>query len=131
VARAAGAKIIATAGSGEKRDYLRKRGIEHVFDSRSLGFADDVFAATGGRGVDIVLNSLSGAFLEKSLSLLAPGGRFLEIGKRDIYADSAVGLKSFRQNAAFFAIDLARVAAEHPERLRAAAQAVLHDLQNG
>ncbi|MEQ8279136.1 MAG: SDR family NAD(P)-dependent oxidoreductase [Deltaproteobacteria bacterium] len=75
------AKIIATAGSPRKRDYLRRLGVEHVFDSRSLSFADDVRALVGERGVDLVLNSLAGEFIDASLALLREGGRFVEIGK--------------------------------------------------
>ena len=118
VASKHGAEVYATAGSPEKRAYLHALGIEHVFDSRSLDFADDVMAATDGYGVDLVLNSLPGPFLEKGLSLLASGGRFLEIGKRDIYADTPIGLHVLRKNASFFAIDLARLAAERPDSLR-------------
>ena len=113
-----GAEIYATAGSDEKRAYLRKLGVKHIFDSRSLDFADGVLAATDGYGVDLVLNSLPGPFLEKGLNLLASGGRFLEIGKRDIYADTPIGLRALRKNVSFFAIDLARLAAERPDRLR-------------
>ncbi|MBI3434538.1 MAG: amino acid adenylation domain-containing protein, partial [Proteobacteria bacterium] len=131
VARQHGARIVATAGSEEKRDYLRGLGIEHVFDSRSLAFADDVMRVTDGYGVDLVLNSLPGAFLEKSLALLAPGGRFLEIGKRDIYADTAIGLRGFRKNIAFFAVDLARLAQERPQFLRAEIETVLAGLDRG
>ena len=128
IARQAGADIFATAGSPEKRAHLRHLGVAHVFDSRSLSFADDVLATTDGRGVDLVLNSLPGAYLEKSLSVLAPGGRFLEIGKRDIYADTPIGLRSLRQNIAFFAIDLARLAAERPALLRPELESVLASL---
>ena len=131
VARRRGARIIATAGRPEKRDFLRARGVADVFDSRSLGFADDVHAATQGRGVDVVLNSLPGPYLEKSLGLLAPGGRFLEIGKRDIYADRLIGLRSLRQNAAFFAVDLAGIARERPQAIRAELESVIRDLAAG
>jgi amino acid adenylation domain-containing protein len=131
IARRCGARIIATAGRAEKRDYLRARGIADVFDSRSLGFADDVLAATKGRGVDVVLNSLPGPFLEKSLALVAPGGRFLEIGKRDIYADRLIGLRSLRQNAAFFAVDLAGIARERPQAIRAELESIVQDLAAG
>src|SRR6185312_12792037 len=130
-ARRCGARIIATAGRPEKRDYLRARGIADVFDSRSLDFADDALAATQGRGVDVVLNSLPGPYLEKSLALLAPGGRFLEIGKRDIYADHPIGLRSLRQNVAFFAIDLAGIARDRPHAIRAELESVVDDLASG
>jgi len=110
----AGATIFATAGSPAKRDYLRSLGIEHVMDSRSLDFAEQVLALTDGRGVDLVLNSLVGEAIPASLATLAPRGRFLEIGKRDIEANSRIGLAPFKQNLSFFAIDLARLTEEDP-----------------
>ncbi|MGH6771548.1 MAG: amino acid adenylation domain-containing protein [Xanthobacteraceae bacterium] len=131
IAQKHGAEIFATAGSPEKHDFLRRMGVKHIFDSRSLSFADDIMAATDGYGVDLVLNSLPGAFLEKSLSLLAPGGRFLEIGKRDIYADTPIGLKSFRKNISFFAVDLARLALERPDSMRSEIETILSDIDQG
>ena len=125
IAKACGAEILATAGSHEKRLYLHKLGIEHVFDSRSLDFADNILWKTDGRGVDVVLNSLSGPFLDRSLSVLAGGGRFLEIGKRDIYANSPLALRAMRNNGSFFAIDLAKLARENPALIRSEIQAVL------
>ena len=107
IAKAAGAKIIATVGSSEKEKYVRSLGIKHVFNSRSLSFAADVMEATAGRGVDIVLNSLTGELQSKGLEVLAPYGRFIELGKRDIYDDRPIGLKVFRKNLSFHAVDLA------------------------
>ena len=101
-----GAEIIATAGSAEKRDHLRGRGIRHVADSRSLDFVRDVLDATGGRGVDVVLNSLGGAFIPAGLSVLARHGRFLELGKRDILANAELGLAPFERHLSFTAIDV-------------------------
>jgi len=106
LARLAGAEIFATAGTPEKRAFLRALGIQHVMDSRSLAFADEVLEATGGRGVDLVLNSLAGQAIQKGMSILADYGRFLEIGKRDIYGDSRLRMRPFRKNLGFFAIDL-------------------------
>ncbi len=114
LARRAGAEVWATAGTPEKRQMLREWGIEHVFDSRSLAFADDILAATNGEGVDIVLNSLAGEAITKGLEILRPYGRFLEIGKRDIYENSHVGLLPFQKNLSYFAIDLDRMARERP-----------------
>ena len=68
VARLSGAEIFATAGSDEKRAFLKSIGIRHVLDSRSLGFADEVMRRTRGQGVDVVLNSLTGDFIRASLS---------------------------------------------------------------
>ncbi len=114
LAQLAGAEVFATAGSPQKRAYLRELGIEHVMDSRSLDFAVEVMARTNGEGVDLVLNSLAGEAMAQSLAALAPYGRFLELGKRDIYQNSPLGLWPFQKNLSFFAIDLARAIAERP-----------------
>ncbi len=74
IAQGIGAEIYATAGSEEKREYLRSLGIEYVMDSRSLRFASQIRRKTSGRGVDVVLNSLVGEALQQSLSCLAPFG---------------------------------------------------------
>ncbi|MCZ7431310.1 type I polyketide synthase [Streptomyces sp. WMMC1477] len=115
IARRAGAEVFATAGSEAKRDLLRALGVEHVMDSRSLSFADEVMERTGGRGVDVVLNSLSGRALTRSLSLLAPHGRFVEIGKRDLHADSPLGLGALKQGRALLAVDLEWTILHRPE----------------
>ncbi|MDA2920403.1 SDR family NAD(P)-dependent oxidoreductase [Desulfobacterota bacterium AH_259_B03_O07] len=117
LAKLAGAEIFATAGSPEKREFLKSQGIKYVMDSRSLDFADEVMQITDGKGVDIVLNSLSGEAIPKGLSTLAPYGRFLEIGKRDIYQNSNIGLLPFKNSLSFYAIDLARMFTERPTLL--------------
>jgi amino acid adenylation domain-containing protein len=116
IAKLAGARILATAGSDEKREFVRRRGADHVMDSRSLAFADEARRFTGG-GLDMVLNSLPGEAIPRGVAALATGGRFLEIGKRDIYADAAIGLHAFRNNIAFFAIDLDQLFKQQPERM--------------
>jgi acyl transferase domain-containing protein/acyl carrier protein len=85
LAQAAGAEIFATAGTPAKRQLLRDLGVRHVHDSRSLSFADEIQTITGGEGVDIVLNSLAGEFITRSLGLLRRGGRFIELGKTDLW----------------------------------------------
>jgi acyl transferase domain-containing protein/acyl carrier protein len=114
LAQHAGAEIFATAGTPEKRTYLHDQGISHVLDSRTLAFADEVLALTGGEGVDLLLNSLAGEAVVKGLEILRPYGRFLEIGKRDIYDNSHIGLFPFQKNLAYFAIDLDRMSRERP-----------------
>ena len=106
VCRGRGAVIFATAGSEKKRRFLVDQGVDHVMDSRTLDFVDEINGITSGKGVDVVLNSLAGEFLVKSLRVLGRFGRFLEIGKRDIYEDRLIGLYPFRNNLSFFAIDL-------------------------
>jgi phthiocerol/phenolphthiocerol synthesis type-I polyketide synthase C len=112
IARHVGAEIWATAGSEGKRAYLRSLGIDHVFDSRSLDFAAEIRALTDG--VDVVFNSLAGDAIPAGLSLLLPRGRFLEIGKRDIYDNERLGLYQLRQNVSFTAVDLAQIASDDP-----------------
>jgi polyketide synthase 5 len=118
IARAAGAEIFGTAGSEQRRQLLRDMGIEHVYDSRSAEFAEGIRRDTDGYGVDIVLNSVTGAAQRAGVELLAFGGRFVEIGKLDIYGDTRLGLFPFRRNLTFYALDLALLAFSHPHRLR-------------
>lgn len=106
IAQWLGAEIFATAGSQKKRNFLYSLGIKHVMNSRTLDFADEVMKHTGGRGVDVVLNSLAGEFIPKSLSILAPYGRFVEIGIRDIQNNSQLGLRPFEKSLAFFSVML-------------------------
>lgn len=106
LARQLGAEVFATAGTDEKRAYLKGLGIAHVFDSRTLAFAGEILETTGGAGVDVVLNSLAGEARTRSLEILADYGRFLEVGKRDLYQNASLGLRPFRKNLSFFAIDL-------------------------
>ncbi len=118
IARAAGAEIFATAGSEERRNLLREMGVAHVYDSRSTDFADQIRKDTGGYGVDVVLNSLPGAAQRAGIELLAFGGRFVEIGKRDIYGDTRMGLFPFRRNLSFYALDLGLLSVSHPDEVR-------------
>lgn len=114
LAQKAGAEIYATAGSEEKRNYLRSLGIKYVYDSRKADFADKILQDTAGKGVDIVLNSLSGKGIIQSVRCLAPFGRFIEIGKADIYKDSKLALKRFGNNLSYFAVDLDRLMLQKP-----------------
>jgi NADPH:quinone reductase-like Zn-dependent oxidoreductase/SAM-dependent methyltransferase/short-subunit dehydrogenase/acyl carrier protein len=116
VARRAGAEVFATAGSPEKRALLSSLGVEHVMDSRSLAFVEETLSATGGEGVDVVLNSLAGEYIPKSLSVLRPTGRFLELGKVDFYQNAKLGLWPFRCGLSFCAVDLAWLLRHRPAR---------------
>ncbi len=82
-----GAEIYATAGSSEKHAYLKSLGISHIYNSRTLDYADEILRDTQGQGVDVVLNSLTGeGFIAKTLTVCHQGARFIEIGKRDIWS---------------------------------------------
>jgi phthiocerol/phenolphthiocerol synthesis type-I polyketide synthase C len=110
-----GAEIYATAGSDEKRDLLRLLGVRHIYDSRSLSYADEILADTDGGGVDVVLNSLAGEAINRNLRVLKPFGRFLELGKRDFYENTRIGLRPFRNNISYFGIDADQLMNERPD----------------
>ncbi len=114
LARAAGAEVFATA-SAPKRPYLRSLGVKHVFDSRRTTFSKDVLDATGGRGVEVVLNSLTGeGFIEASLACLATGGRFVELARRDILSDE--DMAAIRPDVAYSILELDVLKEEEPAR---------------
>ncbi|WP_302138317.1 type I polyketide synthase [Halomonas alkalicola] len=115
VAQWLGAEVHATAGSDEKRDFLRLMGVTHLYDSRALTFGEEILEATDGRGVDVVLNSLAGEAINQNLRALRPFGRFLELGKRDFYENTHIGLRPFRNNLSYFGIDSDQLMKEQPE----------------
>lgn len=130
VARILGLHIFATAGSSIKRDYLRAMGIDHVFHSRDASFVDPILEATQGRGVDIVLNCLSGKLLQASLNLTAADGFFLEVGKNDIYSGRELNLACFKKALSFVGIDLAGFQAREPEAFAELLDEVLQMFEN-
>ena len=115
LARHLGAEIHATAGSDEKRAFVRLLGADHVYDSRSLAFADEILANTNGEGVDMVLNSLAGEAIRRNLRVLRPFGRFLELGKRDFFENTPIGLRPFKDNISYFGIDADQLLVSRPE----------------
>ena len=131
LARHAGAIVYATAGTPEKREKLLGMGVAAAFDSHSFGWYDDLLEATGGEGVDVVLNSLAGHHIALCLQALRPGGWHCEIGKVDIYADTALGMSVFRKNLRFAAIDVDRLMHDDPEHCRELTRACLRLLADG
>lgn len=119
ITRHLGGRVLATAGSERRRAYLRALGITDVFDSRAADWPEQVRSATGGRGVDVVLNSLAGAAVEYGIDVLAEDGRFVEIGKRDIYADRRIGLRAFAKGLTLAAVDLGGMMTRRPHRYAA------------
>ncbi|MGQ7242646.1 SDR family NAD(P)-dependent oxidoreductase [Salinicola sp. V024] len=131
VGRWLGAEIYATVGSPEKQDFLRLLGVERIYDSRSLTFAEEILhdnvierqalenggngRGTGVDGVDVVLNSLAGEAINQNLRVLKPFGRFIELGKRDFYENTKVGLRPFRNNLSYFGVDSDQLMSELPE----------------
>ncbi|GAB1212188.1 hypothetical protein ATERTT37_001318 [Aspergillus terreus] len=112
IAQNIGATIIATVGSAEKRAFLiDKYGLEdsHILSSRDDSFVEGIRRLTNGRGVDVVLNSLAGPLLLSTWASVAPFGRFVEIGKRDIHQNSRIPMDPFRRNVSFASVDMITV----------------------
>ena len=126
-----GAEIYATAGSESKRTQLLGLGVKAAFDSHSEEWFDGLMKETGGQGVDVVLNSLAGRHVPLCLEALRSGGWHLEIGKVDIYADSALGLRVFRKNLRFAALDLDRLMVDDPLLSRELSETCLDLLDRG
>jgi NADPH:quinone reductase-like Zn-dependent oxidoreductase/ubiquinone/menaquinone biosynthesis C-methylase UbiE len=109
IAQHIGAEIFATVGSASKRNFLSEHyGIpeDHIFFSRDASFADGVKRMTNGRGVDVILNSLSGKLLVASWEIIAEFGRFIEIGRKDIDTRGFLPMFPFIKNASFTGVDL-------------------------
>ncbi|MEU1284231.1 type I polyketide synthase [Kitasatospora sp. NPDC005856] len=115
IATARGAEVYATAGSEAKRAFLRDLGVRHVLDSRSADWADRLAELTAGAGVDVVLNSLPGDAIRRGIESLAPGGRFVELGKRDIHEDLRLGLLPFARALTLTAVDFDLLTRTRPE----------------
>jgi acyl transferase domain-containing protein/surfactin synthase thioesterase subunit/acyl carrier protein len=117
IAKHLGAIVFATAGDDKKREFLRSQRVDYVMDSRSLSYGRDIEAITKGRGVNVVLNSLSGeGFIETTLKSLAKDGRFLEIGKRDIWTKDQ--MKEARPDVDYHIIATDDVAVKEPDKIQ-------------
>lgn len=134
LAQNAGLEIFATVGSNEKKGLLIDRyGLEpsHILYSRDLSFAQGIKRLTSGRGVDIVLNSLAGEGLVASWECIAPYGRFIEIGKKDIYSHGKLPMFPFAANVSFSAIDLAFKPQNRPPVIRRSFENAMMLLKEG
>ncbi|KAL8983680.1 MAG: hypothetical protein Q9205_002158 [Flavoplaca limonia] len=104
-----GAEIFVTVSSQVKKDLVMdKYGIaeDHIFNSRDLSFVDGVMRMTGGKGIDVVLNSLAGEALRQSWLCLAWFGRFIELGKRDIVGNTGLDMAPFMKNISFCSVNI-------------------------
>ena len=130
VALNAGARVVATAGNAAKRAFLREAGAELVLDSRDPGFADRLRAA-GIDGVDVALNSLAGEAMERTLGLMRPFGRFIELGKRDYAENRRVALRPLRRNVTYFAVDVDELPRARPAVAARLLASIAERLGNG
>jgi NADPH:quinone reductase-like Zn-dependent oxidoreductase len=121
------AEVYVTASSQEERDLLaREYGIsdERIFSSVDASFAQGVLNATGGRGVDVVLNSLSGALLQAGFDVVAPFGSFVDLGKQDVERNSLLKMGTFSRGVSFTSFDLMALLTERGDE----AQRVLNEV---
>jgi NADPH:quinone reductase-like Zn-dependent oxidoreductase len=133
IAKHLGLEIYATVGTAEKRALvMTKYGIpdDHIFSSRDASFAAGVLAATRGRGVDAVLNSLAGPLLQESFNVLAPFGHFLEIGKRDLEINSHLEMRPFTRQVSFSAFYLLASMQHSPLEVHRVMTAITQLLEN-
>jgi len=82
LARSMGLTVLGTAGTAKGLDLVRKEGAHHAFNHTNAGYADEIMKATGGRGVDVVLEMLANVNLSADMKLLATNGRVIVIGNR-------------------------------------------------
>jgi NADPH:quinone reductase-like Zn-dependent oxidoreductase len=129
-----GAEIFATVGSNEKKKHLIDNlqiPEDHIFDSRSPSFEQNVMRMTDTKGVDIVLNSLSGELLHASWRCVAPFGRMIELGKRDFLGHGKLDMDLFGGNRTFTGVDLFQIAEKSPELFRGMIDDCLQFFKNG
>lgn len=122
LAKMLGAEIFATVGSIEKKQFVMETyGIPetHIFSSRDASFGPAIREITGGKGVDVIINSLAGDLLRESWDCIAHFGRFIEIGKRDITSNTRLEMARFSHNASFSSVDLTVLANEKPKKMAA------------
>ena len=131
IAHAIGAEVYATAGTEEKRELLKSLGVKYVYNSRDLEFAEAIRKDTNGEGIDMVLNSLTGEAMIRSMNLLRSFGRFLEIGKKDVYENSEIGLAVFNKAISYSMIDLEKMVFETPKVLGELMSEVLEGFKSG
>ena len=80
--------------------------VDHIFNSRNTEFARGILRMTNGKGVDVVLNSLADEALRKTWECIAMFGRFIEVGKKDILANSGLDMMPFLRNVTFASVNL-------------------------
>ena len=128
LAQRVGAEIFGTAGSPAKRELLKSLGVQHVMDSRTLDFADEIMQLTDGKGVDIVLNSLADEFIPKSISVLAEKGRFIELGKRSIWSEEQFA--EVKPKAYYKAVDLLLEGTQNEELIPSLFQRIMFGFED-
>jgi len=126
-----GATVIATASNATKLDYLRSLGVQHVVNYMQDDFAAKVLDATQGRGVDVVVNSLSGDAVQKGLQLLAPGGRYIELAIAGLTTGAPLDLSHLTDNQSFHSLDVRKQMQREPGQWTTEMAAMAQHLASG
>jgi len=130
IARKFNLKIFCTANV-EKHNYLQNKGIKYIFDSHSYSYSEEILELTDGLGVDLILNSLSGMHITKSLKCLAPFGRFIEIGKSDLHSGSQIDLSLLKDSQCLMISDIDRLLKERPDVCKKIMSEVVNEIAKG
>ena len=109
MALAVGAEVFATAGTQSKLDYLKSIGVHHTIAYRETDFRNEVFRLTDSRGVDVVLNTLSGDAIQKGIEVLAPGGRYVELAMTALKSAPSLDMSLLADNQTILSLDLRRL----------------------
>ena len=131
VAHQLGGTVIATAGNPAKAEFLKSWGVKHVFNSRTTDFRDKVLEVTGGRGADVVINSLSGDALLQGIRSLAPFGRFIELGKADLVEQRQLPMRLLAENRSYLFLDADQWLAARPAEVQKILAECAADLERG
>lgn len=134
IATRIGAKVFVTVGSPEKREYMKREyGLQddQIFNSRDETFVKDVMQATRSKGVDVVLNSLSGPLLHASCACVKAFGRLIEIGKKNTQEGALISMESLSKNVLFASVDLATMFESNKSLAERVFQEACHLVHNG
>ncbi|MCP5008129.1 MAG: zinc-binding dehydrogenase, partial [Planctomycetes bacterium] len=126
-----GATIYATAGSNQKLDYLQSLEVPFCINYQEKDFEREIHRLTQGRGVDVVINTLSGDAIQKGLNCLAPGGRYIEIAMTALKSAKSIDLSILNNNQSVYTADLRKLGFEDPQRLETYRKEMLSLWQQG
>ena len=125
------AQIYATAGSQFKLDYLEQLGVPYRINYQEMDFEKEIKRLTEGKGIDVVINTLSGDAMQKGMNCLAPGGRYIEIAMTALKSARTIDLSIFNQNQTFYSVDLRKLAQSDPATLKRYCHAMFQLVEEG
>ncbi|KAI1839901.1 hypothetical protein JX266_013894 [Neoarthrinium moseri] len=133
IAKMLGAQIYCTEGNEAKRQAIVALGVlpDNIFSFRSLLFEKGIMRVTGGRGVDVIVNSLAGEALRRSWLCLAAYGRFIEVGKMDLMSNSTLEMRHFLTGTTFAGCNLEHMLIHDPQRVAALLSKVMQLFDSG